>query len=258
MGTIRPKRELFQLRFRWGPREQTQSECEEATLRFLKGLKRIDPIFQKWRSDIWGRNERIALDPAGMHTLLERSAFRSDIWRRRIVENGYNIRLGTFGPNDEHCSVHLNIGSYGHPRAENECRIEPPYIGASAKRLWRTGAIQELCRWIIRSWSPNSGEVYSSESLKLIDDFNAYDPRPGWIMYTTRAEAAQLFLPKPSSVEQIVDRGRLITVVPQLFNSANERHAEQLRRVFRAIDPRIPEELLPRARPNRRRRKSKA
>jgi hypothetical protein len=198
-----PKRELFQLMFRWGPRQETQAECEAHTLRFLKGLTKLDPIFQKWRLDAWSRDKPIAATPAGIHDLLERTAFRDDISQQRRLENGYSIDLTTFGPDDEHCSLHLDIGGYSSPLTENRCEVTPPYVGASAKRIWKTAAIQELCRWIIRSWAPDSGEVFSWESLQLIDDFNTYAPRPGWIMYTTRPEAAQLKLPKPSSIDTI-------------------------------------------------------
>lgn len=241
MGKRRDLPEPHFIFFQWGPRFDTQQECEKTLLKFLKGLKRIDPVFGNWKRSKREKDYRVALNPAAMHDLLEHCAFRGDYGGPRVPEFGFMCDLWTTGKESEYCEVKLDIGGYSN-NFQNRCWLEPPHAGKSAERMRKHAKVLEICRWIIRCWQPDVGEVSSSKVLGVISDCNAYAPRPGWIMYSSDASSESLKLPSLAISERVLNVGTLISVDPKRFLSDDKADLSHLKKVFKAVHskPQLP------------------
>lgn len=219
--------------FRWGPRLETPIGIAKSTIRFLKGLSRIDPVFGKWTEWNSGftREIPVSLTARGIQRVIERSNSRIGYRGRAIPDPfGYGFNLHTAGEDLEYCRVDLNIAGQG----DNCCIVYPPYSGRSARRVWRPETIRKLCRWIVNCWSPESGEVTSGDTLNLVKEPNAYDPRPGWIMYRSSRQPSKE-VPLPATAETIQEFGTLITTFPGDFNPRDKDHRTLLKKVFKAF-----------------------
>jgi hypothetical protein len=235
MGKKRESPDPHFIFFQWGPRRESQVECEKKLLKFLKGLRQIDPVFANWKRSKREKEYRVALNSAAMHDFVEQSAFRADYGGPRVPEFGFMCDLWTTGKESEFCAVKLDIGGYGD-NFQNRCWLEPPHVGKSADRMRKHDKVLKICRWIIRCWRPDVGEVSSSKVLGVVSDCNSYAPRPGWIMYSSDTSSVSLKLPSPAISDRVLKLGTLISVDPKRFLSDDKADLAHLKMVFKALN----------------------
>ena len=95
----------------------------------------------------------------------------------------------------------------------------------------------KLAHSIIRHFQPDYGAVYSDEYDELITDYDDPDfkpepgkPKPGWIVYLADGYWPLPELPADAYHERIPNRGDLVAVVTETFDTENADHVEAANR----------------------------
>jgi len=215
-------KEVFFLRFLWGPRPESLKRCAGRLDAFLSELRSIDNAFAAWRRD----NTTAFQVPLGVKRLegwLAEGVNRNDVGKEVIAELGFALSLTS--SEESTLTLRVNCGVYSS-WTNNCCSIEFPSTGKVADRILRADILTRVAKATVLAWQPDHG-VITSHQCSARSQPPSFLSEAGWITYLSEKYNHLSQLPSQLTTENIVG-GRLVVATSDRFDSTNAQHMKPI------------------------------
>jgi len=242
--------ETYRALFYWWNRKESSQACAERLAAFLSEIRSLHPAYASW--GILDEEVKFHVMPKepipALKRALEEGVNRNDTDGSIIEKLGFTINLSTEPLRSGGIQISANVGCYS--KWVINTFLVGPIKSSETPELVEFPVMRDLARAIIRHIEPDYGMVRSDEFDELVTDYDDPDliptpgePDPGWMVYLADAYWPLPPLPEGIYHEHIPDRGHLVAVTTETFDSNNPAHVEAARRfgeLLYAVDPRKP------------------
>jgi len=202
----------------WPPRHETLQECAQRAETFFRLLSSCDPVFARWCEKASSRKKALQLqfEPT------------FDTFLRLFAKKKYQcldgFLFGAWTGHEESArngSVTLLCGS--GKASSNNCLVRFPSQEPEARRVLTEPVLRQVLHAQVVAWAPSwCGAVSNNYLAMKKQPIGA--PYTSWLLYVSHSRGEVPPLPAPVRTEPLEDRGTLITLTPDRFDTTNPSH----------------------------------